>query len=95
MILHSDATTPFGRKCLVAAFERGVPLEERFVDLANPGDYLAVNPLNQIPALTTPDGDHLFDSVHCRIHARTSLRFYNLHDPLISIEICCRMNLSD
>lgn len=62
MILHSDATTPFGRKCMVAALERGIALEERFVDLANPGDYLAVNPLNQIPALTTENGAHLFDS---------------------------------
>lgn len=62
MILHSDATTPFGRKCMVAAMERGLAVEERFVDLAAPGDYLAVNPLNQIPALTTDTGECLFDS---------------------------------
>lgn len=62
MILHSDATTPFGRKCMVAAMERGIPVEERFVDLADPGDYLTVNPLNQIPALTTDAGAHLYDS---------------------------------
>lgn len=62
MILYSDATTPFGRKCLVAALERNIPLEERFANLADPGDFLAVNPLNQIPALTTDEGACLFDS---------------------------------
>ena len=51
MILYTDATTPFGRKCVIAALEREIPLEERFIKLSEPGDFLEVNPLNQIPAL--------------------------------------------
>ncbi|MEC8236031.1 MAG: glutathione S-transferase family protein [Pseudomonadota bacterium] len=62
MILYSDATTPFGRKCLIAALEREIPLEERFIKLSEPGDFLDVNPLNQIPALFVERGKCYFDS---------------------------------
>jgi glutathione S-transferase len=62
MILHSDASTPFGRKCLVAALERRIAMDERYVDLANPGVFAEVNPLIQIPALETDDGQVYFDS---------------------------------
>ncbi len=61
MILYTDAATPFGRKCLVAALERDIVLEERFVALADPGDFLEINPLNQIPALVD-EGTCCFDS---------------------------------
>ena len=40
MILYTDATTPFGRKCVIAALEREIPLEERFIKLSEPGDFL-------------------------------------------------------
>ena len=62
MILYSDATTPFGRKCLVAAIERGIVMEEQFVSLGNPGKFAVTNPLIQIPALETDGGDVYFDS---------------------------------
>ena len=61
MILYTDATTPFGRKCLVAALERGIVLEERFVKLSDPKEFLLVNPLNQIPALSV-DQQKYYDS---------------------------------
>ena len=48
MILYTDATTPFGRKCVIAALEHEIALEERFIKLSEPGDFLEVNPLNQI-----------------------------------------------
>ena len=62
MILYTDATTPFGRKCVIAALEREIPLEERFIKLSEPGDFLEVNPLNQIPALFVERGKCYFDS---------------------------------
>ena len=61
MILYTDATTPFGRKCLVAALERNIALEERFVNLSDPQEFLFVNPLNQIPALSVGQQNY-FDS---------------------------------
>jgi len=61
MILYTDATTPFGRKCLVAALERNIALEERFVKLSDPKGFLLVNPLNQIPALVVKTQSY-FDS---------------------------------
>ena len=61
MILYTDATTPFGRKCLVAALERNIVLEEKFVKLSDPKGFLCVNPLNQIPALTACN-EAYFDS---------------------------------
>ena len=62
MILYTDATTPFGRKCVIAALEREIALEERFIKLSEPGDFLEVNPLNQIPALFVERGKCYFDS---------------------------------
>jgi glutathione S-transferase len=62
MILYTDASTPFGRKCLLAALERRIPIKEEFVDLANPGPFAEINPLVQIPALKAADGEVYFDS---------------------------------
>ena len=62
MILYTDATTPFGRKCIIAALERGIPLEERFIKLSEAGDFLDINPLNQIPALFIQPSQYYFDS---------------------------------
>ena len=56
MILYTDATTPFGRKCIVATLERDIPLAERFIKLSEPGVFLEINPLNQIPALLLRPG---------------------------------------
>jgi len=62
MILYSDATTPFGRKVLVAAMERAIPVTEEFVNLASPGPFLDVTAIGQIPALSPDQGDAIFDS---------------------------------
>ena len=62
MILYTDASTPFGRKSLLAALERGIPIREEFVSLSDPGPFAEVNPLVQIPALKGADGEVYFDS---------------------------------
>jgi len=62
MRLLSDATTPFGRKVMVAALERGIPLREEFVPLTGEGELDEHNPLRQIPTLVTNDGEAVFDS---------------------------------
>lgn len=62
MRLLSDASTPFGRKVMVAALERGIPVREEFVSLAGDGPLDSFNPLRQIPVLVTDDGDAVFDS---------------------------------
>jgi glutathione S-transferase len=61
MILYTDETTPFGRKCLVAALERNIVLEEIFVKLSDPKEFMLINPLNQIPALSVGQQKY-FDS---------------------------------
>lgn len=58
----NDATSPFGRKVVVAALERGIEFEERFVDVFRPGELDLYNPLRQIPTLVRPDGTAIFDS---------------------------------
>jgi glutathione S-transferase len=60
--LLSDATTPFGRKVLVAAIERAVVLEEVFVPLDGTGPLDEWNPLRQIPTLVLADGRSIYDS---------------------------------
>lgn len=62
MILYTDASTPFGRKSLLAALERGIPITEEFVSLSDPGPFADANPLVQIPALRAVDGQVYFDS---------------------------------
>ena len=62
MKLLSDATTPFGRKVLVAALERSIDLEEVFVPLDGTGPLDQYNPLRQIPTLLTDEGEALYDS---------------------------------
>lgn len=61
-IILNDATSPFGRKVVVAAIERGIEFEERFVDVFRPGELDLYNPLRQIPTLVRPDGTAVFDS---------------------------------
>lgn len=62
MILLNDATSPFGRKVMVAALEREIALRETFVDLATDATLAASNPLRQIPTLVLEDGNSLYDS---------------------------------
>jgi glutathione S-transferase len=60
--LLSDATTPFGRKVMVAVLERGLPVSEEFVSLSEPTELDRYNPLRQIPALVTAEGASVYDS---------------------------------
>lgn len=65
MKLHYSPTSPFVRKVLVAAMERGLAGQIERID-ANPWDPAdplpASNPLGKVPVLTTDDGQLLFDS---------------------------------
>jgi len=62
MRLLNDATSPFGRKVMVAALERGLKLREEFVNVAEPGELDTHNPLRQIPTLVTQTGVAVYDS---------------------------------
>ena len=62
MKLFSSKTSPFARKVRVTILELGLEglVEEIFTDWsANETAFLAVNPLGQIPALTTEKGENL------------------------------------
>lgn len=61
MKILNDATSPFGRKTIVAAMERSIPVEEVFVDLNGP-TLDPWNPLRQIPTLVPDVGPAVFDS---------------------------------
>lgn len=61
MKILNDATSPFGRKTIVAAIERSIPVEEVFVDL-NGSTLDSWNPLRQIPTLVPDTGPAVFDS---------------------------------
>ncbi|MEX0732152.1 MAG: glutathione S-transferase C-terminal domain-containing protein [Aquisalimonadaceae bacterium] len=62
MRLLNDATSPFGRKIMVAALERKIPLAEQFIDVYSPGEIDHYNSLRQIPTLITDDDRGVFDS---------------------------------
>jgi len=95
MILYNDATSPFGRKVMVAAIERGIPLVETFVDLADAQHLDTHNPLRQIPVLVGDDGRGVYDS-DVILHYFDSL---NLAAPLLpgerQIEILTRNALAN
>lgn len=65
MKLFHSPTSPYARKCLALAIEKGV---ERDIALftvspmANPAELLAVNPLSKVPALVLADGRSIIDS---------------------------------
>lgn len=61
MKIFNDATSPFGRKTIVAAMERSIAAEEVFVDL-NTTTLDRWNPLRQIPTLVLPSGAAIYDS---------------------------------
>lgn len=95
MILFNDATSPFGRKVMIAAIERGIPLIEEFIDLAAAEHLDRYNPLRQIPVLVTDSGEGIYDS-------DTILHYLDVLDlapPLIprerAIEILTRCALAN
>lgn len=66
--LLNDATSPFGRKVLVAAIERKIDFKEIFVDLSKEGVSVEFNPLRQIPTLIKHYGQSVFDSDAILLH---------------------------
>ena len=84
MQLYNDATSPFGRKILVAAAERAIALDEVIIDVYSPGPLDDHNPLRQIPTLVTDEGEALYDSDVILLYLDTT------HDgaPLVPDEDC-------
>lgn len=63
MKLYITAPSPFARKCRIVAREKGLAVEEIFVDpYANAPELLAANPVVQVPTLIAPDGLPVNDS---------------------------------
>lgn len=67
MKIHYSVTSPFVRKCLVAAHELGLRDRLEIVPanahpVARDRGLVAVNPLGQVPTLVTDDGAVLYDS---------------------------------
>ncbi len=64
MKLHYSPTSPFVRKVLVAAHERGMAesIELTSHTTSTSGELLAGNPLEKVPTLVLDDGRALFDS---------------------------------
>jgi glutathione S-transferase len=66
--LLNDATSPFGRKVMMAVLSRQIAVTEEFVDLSKLEQILPFNVLGQIPVLVLPDGKSLYDSQTILIH---------------------------
>jgi len=63
MKLYITAPSPFARKCRIVAREKGLAVEEIFVDpYANAPELLAANPVVQVPTLIASDGLPVNDS---------------------------------
>jgi glutathione S-transferase len=63
MKLYITAPSPFARKCRIVAREKGLSIEEVFVDpYANAPELLAANPVVQVPTLIALDGLPVNDS---------------------------------
>lgn len=63
MKLYITAPSPFARKCRIVAREKGLTVEEVFVDpYANAPELLASNPVIQVPSLIADDGLPINDS---------------------------------
>ncbi|WLE63674.1 glutathione S-transferase C-terminal domain-containing protein [Burkholderia plantarii] len=75
----TDATSPFGRKVVVAAHERALDVRELFIDMKRPEALAPFNPLWQIPALALSDTAGLYDSMAIMLHLDT----LHAHAPLV------------
>lgn len=65
MKLFYSPTSPYARKCLALAIEKGLDRDIALLTvspMANPADLLAANPLAKVPALVLPDGRCIVDS---------------------------------
>ncbi|PRH35528.1 hypothetical protein C6V07_13460 [Burkholderia gladioli] len=79
--IMTDATSPFGRKVVVAALERGLEVAEQFVDMKAPQPLAPFNPLWQIPTLVLSERAGVYDSMAILLHLDT------LHEqaPLVRV----------
>lgn len=67
MILFGSALSPYARKCIVVAAEKGVDLEVRSTGRGNPDpQFLAASPFRKMPALV--DGDFTLADSSAIIH---------------------------
>lgn len=63
MKLRYSTASPFARKAVIVAAERGIPLELIITNAFDPAtDLIKDNPLSKIPALLLDDGGTLYDS---------------------------------
>jgi glutathione S-transferase len=90
----NDATSPFGRKVMMAALSRQIAITEVFVDLNRLEQILPFNPLGQIPVLVLQDGRALFDSQTIMIHldeCHAGPRLFpphRRHEVLTAVSLC-------
>ena len=95
MRLYFSSTSPFVRKVMVAAHERGVAGDIACVtDLK---DLHARNPLAKVPTLVTGDGQILYDSlvIVSWLDARGSGPDLIPHEAPLRDEVLCRHALAD
>jgi glutathione S-transferase len=102
MKLFYSPTSPYARKCRVAALEKGL-VEGRDIvivpasPMTDPADLHAANPLGKVPALALSDGRCIIDSpVICEfLDAATDGRRLIPSDPAARIDCRTREALAD
>lgn len=99
MKLHYAQTSPFVRKVMIAAHEKGLADKIELVE-TNPAvseDLIADNPLQKIPALVTDRGQALYDSLVICDHLDAQAGGPELipADPAERSTVLCRHALAD
>lgn len=97
MKLYFSQTSPFVRKVVIAAQEKGLAGEVAFVDAADMDGLAGDNPLEKVPAMVTDDGQALYDSlVICDyLDSRGSGPELIPADPTARSTVLCRHALAD
>ncbi len=97
MKLYFSQTSPFVRKVVIAAQEKGLAGEVAFVEAADMDGLAGDNPLEKVPALVTDDGQALYDSmVICDyLDSRGSGPELIPADPAARSTVLCRHALAD
>ncbi|NBI46570.1 hypothetical protein EON00_13000 [Burkholderia sp. ISTR5] len=87
--IMTDATSPFGRKVVVAALERGLEVAEQFVDMKAPQPLAPFNPLWQIPTLVLSESEGVYDSMAILLHLDTLHR----QAPLVRVDDAAALSM--